>query len=44
MRSSRAVLVTTVFLKAGYALYRVGNDAIRIGSGAMEAHYVADAQ
>ena len=26
----------TVFLKAGYALYRVGADAIRIGPGAME--------
>ena len=26
----------TVFLKAGYALYRVGNDAIRLGPGAME--------
>ena len=26
----------TVFLKAGCALYRVGNDAIRIGPGAME--------
>ena len=26
----------TVFLKAGHALYRVGDDAIRIGPGAME--------
>lgn len=26
----------TVFLKAGYALHRVGDDAIRIGPGAME--------
>ena len=26
----------TVFLKAGYALYRVGDDAIHIGPGAME--------
>ena len=26
----------TVFLKAGHALYRMGNDAIRIGLGAME--------
>ena len=34
----------TVFLKAGHALYRVGDDAIRIGPGAMEAHHVADAQ